>query len=109
MKKIIFALTCIIGASSFVTTPSLSAASTIGSIQASSASDTAIVGQQPIKADELPDAVVYTLADRYAGARILSVYFIEGAENKFYRVILLLADNNEETVFLTATGMIVNQ
>lgn len=107
MKRIVLALTCMIGASVFMQAYSSPAGPTTGKNQASAATDMRVESQQPINADDLPAAVVFTLADTHPGARIVSIYLIEGNEGKLYRVVLTV-NNHQMTLFLNDKGKIIN-
>lgn len=109
MKRIVLALTCMIGASIFTLAYSNNAGSTTGNTPASAATDIQVTTQQPVDVEALPSAVIFTLAGQYPGARIVSVYAIERNEGKLYRVILLLGNDSRMTLFVNEEGKIIKQ
>ena len=69
--------------------------------EASSATDIVI------SASELPDAVVYTLADRYPGGHISRIYADSSNGMKVYKVHIMLKDNTEVIVRIDERGSMI--
>ncbi len=69
--------------------------------EASSATDIVI------SASELPDAVVYTLADRYPGGHISRIYADSSNGMKVYKVHITLKDNTEVIVRIDERGSMI--